>query len=111
MILSKSKLLRLRFLLNLLPPSKLVINKIIHLSAPSTAVTPGCHVFQRSRSPLPAADRPIMPRVRSPVHSENVMPEPKKSRPSEPPPPDNSDDEKSDQDLVVDEVNDVSYTH
>ena len=51
-------------------------------------------------------------RTRSPVAAESA-PDIKKQRPDPPPAPaaaDNSDDEKSDQDLVVDEVNDVSVS-
>jgi len=72
---------------------------------------------QRNRSPsLHAAHERHLAnfRNRSPQTSHDPAvsaPDSKKMKTSEPPPPaaaDNSDDEKSDQDLVVDEVNDVS---
>lgn len=46
-------------------------------------------------------------RTRSPAVADSAS-EAKKQRPSEPPPLEDSDDEKSDQDLVVDEVTEVS---
>lgn len=66
-------------------------------------------VLQRTRSPLTSSssDRPNPSRTRSPAVPDN-MPDHKKHRPN-PDPVDNSDDEKSDQDLVVDEVGDVSF--